>query len=38
LIEEFKEEWKRKQKSITEGLETGYYELVGTVTHLGHSV
>jgi ubiquitin carboxyl-terminal hydrolase 14 len=23
---------------LKEGLETGYFELVGTVTHLGHSV
>ena len=37
-MEEFNEKWKRQQKPVTEGLETGYYELLGTVTHLGHSV
>lgn len=38
IIEEFKEIWKRKQKVVTEGLDTGYYDLIGTVTHLGKSV
>ena len=38
IIEEFKEIWKRKQKQVKDGLETGYYELIGTVTHLGKSV
>lgn len=38
ISEEFKEMWKRKQKQITSGLDTGFYDLIGTVTHLGNSV
>ena len=38
IIEEFKEKWKRGRKQVTDGLETGYYEMIGTVTHLGKSV
>lgn len=37
-MEEFKEKWANKQKRLTEGLETGIYELHAVVTHLGNSV
>ena len=37
-MEDFKEKWKKQQKVLKERLETGFYELIGTVTHLGNSV
>jgi len=37
-MEDFKQVWKVNNKPITEGLETGMYELTGVVTHLGNSV
>lgn len=38
VLEDFKEIWNAKQKPITEGLETGMYELSAVITHLGNSV
>lgn len=37
-MEEFNQKWKANQKPLTEGLETGVYEITAVVTHLGNSV
>ena len=37
-MQDFKEQWAAKQKPVTEGLDTGMYELQAVVTHLGNSV
>lgn len=37
-MQEFKEKWAEKQKPLTEGMDTGIYELQSVVTHLGNSV
>lgn len=37
-LEDFKEIWSAKQVPLTEGLDTGMYELHAVVTHLGNSV
>lgn len=38
IMEDFKEIWSVKQTPLTEGLDTGMYELHAVVTHLGNSV
>ena len=38
IIEDFKEKWKKKQTYLSEGLETGLYEMRAVVTHLGQSI
>ena len=38
IQQEFREKWAAKQTPLTEGLDTGIYELQSVVTHLGNSV
>ncbi len=38
IIEEFKQKWKKRQTYLSEGLETGMYEMRAVVTHLGNSI
>lgn len=37
-MQDFKEKWNKKKEVLTEGLETGMYEITAVVTHLGNSV
>ncbi len=37
-MEDFKPRWKQMNRPLTEGLETGMYEITAIVTHLGNSV